>query len=115
MIKQGFFQAVELGRGDRLKIGADVLLRGQIWPASEALRLGLIDDLGSETDAYHKAAQLAHLWHYGSVDLRTLAPVDELPIGLAFFLQTKEGLRLPYPSQPGLYMLYVPSLPTVQK
>ncbi len=115
MIKQGFFQAVKLGRGDRLKIGPDILLRGQIWPATEALRLGLVDHLGSETDAYSKAAQLAHLWHYGTADLQTLAYAQYAPSALGFFLHTKDGLQLPYPSQPGLYMLYVPSLPLVQK
>ena len=111
MIKQGFFQAVKLGRGDRLNIGPDILLRGQIWPASEALRLGLIDSLGSETDAYWKAAQLAHLWHYGTIDLRSLAVTEEPPQALGFFLKTEQGLQLPYPSQPGLYMLYVPVCP----
>ncbi len=117
MIKQGFFQAVTLGRGDRLKIGPDVLLRGQIWPATEALRLGLVDRLGSETDAYTEAARLAHLWHYSPVELRPLALGEDesSPSFGAFFLQTEEGLQLPYPSQPGLYVLYIPSLPVVDK
>ncbi len=121
MIKEGFFQAVTLGRGDRLKIGPDVLLRGQIWPASEALRLGLIDRLGSETDALQQAASLAHVWHYDTADLylrailRVTLPKVEAPADSGFFLKTSEGLQLPYPSVPGLYMLYIPSLPAEQK
>ena len=59
MLKQGFFQAVTLGRGSRLKIGPEVLLRGQIWPATEALHLGLIDKLGSETDAYDQGGSVS--------------------------------------------------------
>lgn len=116
MLKQGFYQAVKLGRGDRLKIGPDILLRGQIWPGSEALRLGLIDQLGSETEAYNQAASMAHIWNYNIKDLYNAAvvlPSTTYPAG--FFLQTKEGVILPYPSRPGLYMLYIPQLPVEQK
>ena len=118
MIKQGFFQAVTLGRGKRLKIGPEVLLRGQIWPASEALRLGLIDQLGSETDAFDQAARMAHLWHYKTVDLYLPTIISNQTTSaypLGFFLQTKDGVKLPYPSEAGIYMLYMPSLPTEQK
>ena len=118
MIKQGFFQAVTLGRGKRLKIGPEVLLRGQIWPATEALRLGLIDQLGSETDALDQAARMAHIWHYKAIDLYLPATISNQTTSaypLGFFLQTKDGVKLPYPSEPGIYMLYMPSLPTEQK
>jgi len=116
MLKQGFYQAVKLGRGDRLKIGPDILLRGQIWPASEALRLGLIDQLGSETDAYDRAAGMAHIWNYNIKDLYNVAVViPSTTNAYGFFLQTKDGVTLPYPSRPGLYMLYIPQLPTEQK
>ena len=115
MLKQGFFQAVTLGRGKRLKIGPEVLLRGQIWPASEALHLGLIDKLGSETDAYEQAARLAHLWHYQAVDLFVPAIYIQTPSALGFFLQSKDGVKLPYPSKPGIYMLYIPTLPVEKK
>jgi protease-4 len=116
MIKQGFYQAVSLGRGRRLKIGPETLLRGQIWPAAEALRLGLIDSLGSETDAYAEAASLAHLWHYTPVELygpAVVAQYSSVPQG--FFLKTAAGVQLPYPSVSGIYMLYVPTLPLEQK
>ncbi len=115
MIKQGFWQAVQLGRGQRLRAGSETVLRGQIWPAAEALRLGLIDRLGSETDAYEDAARLAHVWHYSATDMRALAVTYTLPVAYGFFQQTDDGARLPYPSQAGLYMLYLPSLPASQK
>jgi protease-4 len=116
MIKQGFYQAVSLGRGSRLKIGPETLLRGQIWPAPEALRLGLIDSLGSESDAYTEAARLAHLWHFTPVELYSraiIAQYSTIPQG--FFLKTATGVELPYPSVSGIYMLYVPTLPLEQK
>jgi len=115
MLKQGFYQAVTVGRGNRLKIGPEILLRGQIWPASEALHMGLIDQLGSETDAYDRAARLAHLWHYQAVDLYAPALYSSTPSALGFFLQSKDGVKLPYPSEPGIYMLYIPTLPIEQK
>jgi protease-4 len=109
MIKQGFFQAVTLGRGDHLKIGPEILLSGQIWPGTEALRLGLIDGLGTETDASTKAAELARVWHYKTADLYNLAGI--ISSTFTFFIQSPEGITLPYPTEPGIYMLYIPQLP----
>ncbi len=115
MLKQGFFQAVTLGRGDRLKIGPEILLRGQIWPGSEALQLGLVDQLGSLTDAYARAADLAHIWHYQLSDVYSLAIPTQTNYPVAFFQQTKDGAKLPYPAEPGLYMLYIPAFSSGQK
>ncbi len=112
MLKQGFYQAVTLGRGTRLKIGPETLLRGQIWTGSQALRLGLVDKLGSETDALQQAASMAHLWNYSVNDLYIPTVVAQTSgYGFSFFLKTKEGVTLPYPSEAGLYMLYIPELP----
>ncbi len=109
MVKQGFYQAVMLGRGNRLKIGPEILLRGQIWSGTEALRRGIIDALGTETDAIKKAAQLALVSHFKVVDLRELAGIQGT--GYSFFIQSPEGVTLPYPNKPGMYMLYIPQLP----
>jgi len=109
MIKQGFYQAVFLGRGDRLLIGPETLLRGQIWPGTEGLRLGIIDALGTETDATNKAAEIARVTHFEVADLRLLAgiPTTYSP----FFVKSSEGVTLPYPTEPGIYMLYIPQMP----
>lgn len=115
MIKQGFYQAVTLGRGSRLKIGPEILLRGQIWAANEAYQYGLVDQLGSRTDAYNKAASLAHLWHYQVSDLYVASGLSQGTSTLGFFQQTKDGMKLPYPSEAGIYMLYIPALPSTQK
>ncbi len=109
MIKQGFYQAVVVGRGDRLKAGPEVILRGQIWPGMEALRLGLIDALGTESDAVQKTAEMAHVWHYEAADLYELAGLQATSI--QFFAQDTQGATLPYPSKPGLYLLFIPQLP----
>ncbi len=107
VIKQGFFQAVALGRGDRLQIDAEILLRGEIWPAGMALEMGLIDELGSRTRAIERAAELARVAHYQVADLRVLAGIPDDPV-VPFFQTTEDGLQTPYPRLPGLYLLYIP-------
>ena len=109
MVKQGFYQAVMLGRGDRLKIGPETLLRGQIWSGTEALRLGIIDALGTETDAIKKAASLAQVSHFKVVDLRQVSGISGA--NYSFFIQSPEGVTLPYPNKPGMFMLFIPQLP----
>jgi len=112
MIKEGFFQAVMLGRGDRIKVGPEVVLSGQIWIGTEAVRIGIADALGTETDAFHKAAELAQVANYKTVDLRELVDTANSPS--AFFIQSPEGVTLPYPTEPGMYMLFIPQLPVKQ-
>lgn len=113
IIKMQFYQAVSLGRGERLNVGPEVVLRGQIWTGSEALRLGLIDALGTENDATCKAAEMARIWHYETADLRDLAGI-QTPYYPYFFQHTQDGATLPYPSEPGLYLLFIPPLPAGQ-
>lgn len=110
MIKQGFYQAVQLGRGSRLKAGPDVILTGQIWPGSEALHLGLIDALGSTSDAVEKAADLAEVANYQVSDL-SLDVYSQSLDSPGLLYKTKDGITLNYPTAPGLYLLYVPPLP----
>ena len=109
MIKKAFYAAVQLGRGDRLTVGPETVLRGQIWLGTEALRLGLIDEIGTENDAVRKAAQMAHVWHYKSIDLFDLANL-QAPAS-SFFFQSPEGVTMPYPKESGMYLLYIPPLP----
>lgn len=107
MMKQGFLQAVLLGRGDALKVTPEVILRGQIWPGAEALRMGLIDELGPQSRACEKAAQMAHVAHYRVEDLRPLSGLPEYtPVPI--FGQASEEAQNTYPKAPGIYFLYVP-------
>ncbi len=106
-IKQAFYQAVQAGRGDRLKIGPETLLRGEVWSGTEAARLGLVDGLGGLTEAVEKAAELAKVANYRVADLRALAGLPE-PETFSFFLETPAGGLTPYPREWGIYLLYVP-------
>lgn len=109
MIKEGFFQAVKLGRGDKLTAGDEVIFNGQIWVGVDALRLGIIDELGTENNGTQKAAELAKIANYAVLDLAAPAGIDSLN-GL-FFIESPDGMSLPYPKEAGVYMLYIPPLP----
>ena len=85
VIKQGFYQAVTMGRGERLKVGPEILLRGLIWPGSEAARLGLIDGLSSRSEALEYAAHMARIQHYSVAELIDFVEPPQDP-GFTFFL-----------------------------
>lgn len=114
-IKQAFYEAVKTGRGDRLTASADVVLSGQIWPGSMAYQIGLIDELGSQSDAVEKAADLARVSNYKMVDLSLLTTPQPAPAPLGFFAETAEGTLLPYPKEAGIYLLYIPPALVEQK
>ena len=109
MMKEGFFEAVRLGRGDKLTAGDSIIFSGQIWSGMDALKLGVIDEFGTESDGTRKAAELAKIAHYRVLDLAKPAGV-ELYSGL-FFYQSPDGMQMPYPNKAGIYMLYIPPLP----
>jgi protease-4 len=115
MIKQGFFGAVKAGRGERLKAGPEVVLSGQIWPGAEALQLGLIDELGAQSDAIEKAASLGHISNYNPVNLATLALPQPTTTTYQFFATSETGMTLSYPKEPGVYLLYIPPMSAGQK
>jgi len=113
MIKEGFLQAVQLGRGDKLNVGPEVVLSGKIWAGNEAVRIGIADELGTERDAEDKAAELARVSNYRSADLYDLAGIQSSAV-TPFFIQSPEGVTLPYPTEPGMYLLFIPQLPVKQ-
>lgn len=69
MVKESFLRAVFSQRGDRLKISKEELSKAAVYIGMEALRHGLIDDIGSRSDAVKKAADLAGIKRYGRVDI----------------------------------------------
>ncbi|MDA1330533.1 MAG: S49 family peptidase [Chloroflexi bacterium] len=67
------------GDGSRAELLPDArhLATGQVWFASDAYQLGVIDALGSDKDAIAKAAELAHVANYEIVDLTGLTLFDD--------------------------------------
>ncbi len=109
LLKEGFLEAVLLGRGDRIKAPTEVIVSGQIWLGSEAVRLGIADQIGTENDAIEKAAELAGVANYETADLRELSGIVDSYY--TFFIQSPEGVTTPYPAEPGVYFLFIPPLP----
>ena len=68
-LKSAFAQIVISERGDKLRISEDELVQGRIYPGLEAVRLGLADEIGGDSDAFQKAAELAGISNYGLVDV----------------------------------------------
>lgn len=107
LMKTGFLQAIKLSRGDRLRIDDATILRGQIWPGSEALRFGLVDELGSLSRALQRASELALIKHYTTQDLRELAGLpDEQHNYYYSYQEDGEIYSATYPKQEGFYFLY---------
>ena len=113
MMKSTFLQAVLDGRGKNLKITPEQILRGEIYPASEAYRLGLIDELGPLGNSIDKAAELAHISHYQIVDLAQKASAEKQAStdpSKGFYGVDADGNSTGKPSEPGLYYLYIPEM-----
>lgn len=68
-----FLEAVSVGRGDRLAISLADLSRAEVYTGVQAWEFGLVDDLISTDEAIQRAADLAGLRAYETVELYPLA------------------------------------------
>ena len=68
-LKEAFAQIVISERGDRLRISKEELTEGRLYTGVDAVRLGLVDELGGDSNAMKKAAELAGISNYGLVDV----------------------------------------------
>jgi protease-4 len=100
-VEYGYGQFVDLvarGRGmDKAEV--EKVAQGRVWQGSKALELGLVDALGDTDVALSKAAELAGLEQFNSVDLRR--PLDPQSI-LIMGLMDSFGLTLSASKKPWL-------------
>jgi protease-4 len=68
MLKETFLAAILAQRADRLKVGPEVLSRGELYLGLQAKQMGMIDEVGSQGDAVAAAAEMARLRHYRVVE-----------------------------------------------
>ncbi len=113
MLKQTFLAAILAQRGDRLQVAPEVLSEGNVYVGLRAQQMGLVDEIGSRSDAIRAAARLAGLRRYEVVDL-----TPELPEAMDIFGLRLEGVKtaavLAAPPEnllPGFYYRYVDPLP----
>ena len=71
LLKQSFAQMVITERGDRLRISEEELLEGRLYAGVEAVKLGLADAIGNDSDAVEKVAEMAGISNYELVDINT--------------------------------------------
>jgi protease-4 len=108
-IKQEFLETVFSQRGERLNISRVELSEGLAYSGRDAMRLGLIDQLGTETEATDTAATQAGLAHYQVVDLsaRVAAALAEERAGeLEPWVAAADPLTGRRVLPPGAYLLY---------
>jgi protease-4 len=86
MLKDTFLTAILSQRADRLQVGPEVLSRGEIYLGLQGVQMGLVDQVGSLSDAIGNAASRAHLRKYEVVDRTPQPPEDEF--SLVFGLKT---------------------------
>jgi ClpP class serine protease len=110
MLKQTFLAAILAQRADRLQVGPEVISRGEVYLGLEAQRMGLIDAIGSQSDAVKAAAHLARVRHYAVVDRSPEPPEDN---SLMFGLKVPDSSTAatvaarPADLPPGFYYRYV--------
>ena len=78
LVNEAFAQMVIAERGDRLRISREELMEGRIYPGMVAVRLGLADEIGGDSDGIRKAAELAGISNYGLVDVNLEVLREEL-------------------------------------
>lgn len=69
LIQENFLRAVLFQRGEKLKLSKEALAEAKVYIGFDALKLGLIDAMGTFEDALKKAAKLAHIANYKVVNL----------------------------------------------
>lgn len=75
-LKSAFAQTVISERGDRLRISRDEVVEARLYSGIDAVRTGLVDEIGSDADAIRKAAELAGISNYGLVDVNLEVQID---------------------------------------
>jgi protease-4 len=104
-VLESFSNAVEVGRGDALRIPMSEVSSGSIWMGVDAKSVGLVDELGSIQAAIKYAAELVNLDDY------------EVESIIARVANASKTIEISYPSiselneknpPPAVYYLYLP-------
>jgi protease-4 len=86
-----FQQAVANQRGDRLKMSEEELRSARIYVGTVALEKGLIDEIGSISDAIDKAAGMARIKNYRVVDINKKLNLTKT--SSVFFVNKSEAMQ----------------------
>ena len=68
-LNEAFIEMTVRERGDRLKISRTELSEGRLYAGMDAVRLGFVDEIGSDGQAFEKASDLAGIANYELVNV----------------------------------------------
>ncbi len=68
-IKQRFILAITSQRNEKLKLDSEHLATAEIFLGAEAVKYGLADNIGTNLDAVQKAANMAKISNYNTVNI----------------------------------------------
>jgi protease-4 len=109
-IKQEFLATVISQRGARLKITDIELSKGLAYSGRDSVNLGLIDALGSQTEAVEVAAKQAFITHYEIIDLEAVVVSkyysEDNPLLSNLWIAKADPLTGQRDLPPGAYLLY---------
>ncbi len=104
-LKNVFIKTVMAQRGERLRMGFEDIAQGRIYMGMEAVKLGLVDELGGQDDAIRKAASLAHIRNYQIVDVNR--ELEEQGMRLIFASKANYSLSSLAPEFPYVYYRFL--------
>jgi protease-4 len=109
-IKQEFLATVISQRGARMKITDIELSKGLAYSGRDSVNLGLIDALGSQTEAIEEAATQAGITHYEVIDLEAAVVSkyysEDNPLLSNLWIAKADPLTGQRDLPPGAYLLY---------
>jgi len=108
MVLEQFLRAVETQRENRLRIDRAELSKGMIYFGVDALKNGLIDNLGSSLDAIEKASTLAGIEEYEIVGINLILNENYREAELRSSLLTLPDLDRLVPP-PAFHYVYIPT------
>ncbi|MEM2925338.1 MAG: S49 family peptidase [Methanocellales archaeon] len=103
-VKESFLRAVIQQRGDRLKLTKEELSRGELYIGIDAKRYGLVDEIGSISQAIAKAASLAGIVNYKTIDINKELNITSTNFPL---LVNESYLNQQSNTAPVAYFLYI--------
>ncbi|MBI4333528.1 MAG: S49 family peptidase [Chloroflexi bacterium] len=105
MLKDAFIKLVVSQRGDRLRMSPDEVAEGRIYLGVEAVKLGLVDEMGTVDDGVKKAASLAGIRNYQLLDVNKA--LQDQGMKLVYARKGNYSLASFKPEFPYLYYRFV--------
>ena len=99
MVSEGFLQAVITQRDSNLRLTKEELSQAEVYLGVEAIRHGLIDEIGTIGEAVARAAALAGLRNYREVDINKELNLLLLSDRYFFSELSPEDFRGPEPTK----------------